>query len=210
MFIQDINKLRHILLVGIFSISSIAISSIAQAEGWYAGVGFGQSKVKEDLGCSELVGFGVTCSSDDTDTGWKVFIGNQFTKNAAVEFGYLDLGQSKVSVTDGVDTVNVQWEAKGFDVALLGILPVDDKFNFFGRIGMFRWDLDAKLSGTLGSASTSENGVDLTYGIGATWDFGKTTSLRFGWDRFNDVGDEDETGESDVDLLSASLVFRFK
>jgi hypothetical protein len=47
------------------------------------------------------------------------------------------------------------------------------------------------------------------FGFGASFDIGKTAAVRIEWERFMDVGESD-TGQSDVDLLSASLVFRFK
>jgi OOP family OmpA-OmpF porin len=122
MFTQNIYKLWRVLLVGMFSVISIAISSIAQAEGWYGGVGFGNSKIKDDTFCSDassLFDPGSSCSSDDTDTGWKVFIGNQFNKNAAIEFGYIDLGKTTGNASGTVYPNDRKWgrEATGFNLA---------------------------------------------------------------------------------------------
>jgi OOP family OmpA-OmpF porin len=198
-----INKLWRVLLVGIFSITSVAISSIAQAQGWYAGVGFGQSKV--DIECD----LDITCSSDDTDTGWKLFAGNQFSPNAAVEFGYVDLGQMKASGTDSfLGITSVDLESTGFNLALVGFLPVGNTVNLMGKVGFFRWDLDVNASSSVfGSGSASDSGTDLMFGLGASFDIGKTTAVRIEWEQFTDVGDIDG---GDVDLLSASLVFRFQ
>lgn len=203
-----ITRLCRLSLVGLFSLSSVAISSLAHAEGWYAGVGFGQSKVKDFFVCD----LDITCTADDTDTGWKLYLGNQFNPNAAVEFGYVDLGQQKISGTDTVlGTVSLDTEAKGFDVAIVGLLPVGNQFNLLGKVGLFRWDADISASSTLfGSASDSETGVELMFGFGASFDIGKTAAVRIEWERFTDVGDENVTGTSDIDLLSASLVFKFK
>jgi OOP family OmpA-OmpF porin len=194
------------LFVGVFSATSIAISSSAHAQGWYAGVGFGQSKV--DITCD----LDITCSDDDTDTGWKLYVGNQFSPNAAVEFGYLDMGEAKMSGTDSfLGATNVSWEVTGFNAALVGFLPAGNTVNLLGKVGLFLWDMDVSVSSSfLGSGSTSESGTDLMFGLGASFDIGKTTAVRIEWERFTDVGDENETGQSDVDLLSANLVFRFK
>jgi OOP family OmpA-OmpF porin len=70
---------------------------------------------------------------------------------------------------------------------------------------MFVWGVE--LDGAGGSESAS--GTGLSYGIGLQYDFTNTTGLRLDWERFADVGDEDKTGQSDVDMLSAGLVFRF-
>ncbi|MDH3513425.1 MAG: outer membrane beta-barrel protein [Gammaproteobacteria bacterium] len=208
MFTQYKKILWRIPFVGVFAITSLALSSLAQAEGWYAGVGFGQSKVQDFFECD----LDITCTADDTDTGWKLYLGNQFSPNAAVEFGYVDLGQQKISGTDTVlGTVSLDTEAKGFDVALVGFLPVGNQFNLLGKIGLFRWDADISASSTaFGSGSDSETGFELMFGFGASFDIAKTVAVRIEWERFTDVGDEDVTGTSDVDLLSASLVFKFK
>jgi OmpA-OmpF porin, OOP family len=202
-----INKLWHILLVGVFSITSIALSSTAQAQGWYAGVGFGQSKAEIDLVCD----LDITCSTDDTDSGWKLFAGNQFSPNAAIEFGYLDLGEAKMSGIDSfLGVTSLSWEASGFDVAFVGFLPVGNTVNLLGKVGLFLWDMDVSASSSsLGSGSESDSGTDLMFGLGASFDIGKTAAVRIEWERFMDVGESD-TGQSDIDLLSASLVFRFK
>lgn len=205
---QYIKKLCRVLLAGAFSATSLAIPSMVHAQGWYGGVGFGQSKVEDFFICD----LDISCSSDDTDSGWKLFVGNQFSPNAAVEFGYLDLGEAKIGGTDSfLGSVSLDAESKGFNVALLGFLPVGQAVNLMGKVGLFRWDVDLSASSSsLGSGSVSESGIDLMFGFGASFDIGNTTAIRIEWERFTDVGDENETGQSDVDLLSASLVFRFK
>lgn len=202
-----IKKLCRVLFVGVFSATSIALSSAAQAQGWYGGIGFGQSKADIDLLCD----LDITCNTDDTGSGWKLFAGNQFSPNAAIEFGYLDLGEAKMSGTDSVlGITSLSWEASGFNVALVGFLPVGNTVNLLGKVGLFLWDMDVSASSSsLGSGSSSDSGADLMFGLGASFDIGKTTVVRIEWEQFMDVG-EDDTGQSDIDLLSASLVFRFK
>jgi OOP family OmpA-OmpF porin len=200
-----IKKLCRVLFAAVFSVTSITLSSIAQAQGWYAGVGFGQSKA--DIECD----LDITCSSDDTDTGWKLFVGNRFSPNAAVEFGYLNFGEAKINGTDSFfGSAGATIESSGFNMALVGFLPIGKSVNLIGKVGLFRWDLDASVSTSIGAGDSSESGIDPMFGIGASFDLGKDTAVRIEWERFTDVGDENETGKSDVDLLSASLVFRFQ
>lgn len=218
---RNINKLWRVLFAGVFFATSIAISSVAQAAGWYGGVGFGNSKIKDDTFCSDAASLfdpGSSCSSDDTDTGWKVFIGNQFNKNAAIEFGYIDLGKTTGSASGTVlgipTTASADGEAKGFNLSFVGSLPVSNEFSVLGRIGLFRWDVDVSASANVGgfpaSVSDSATGTDFTFGIGAQYDFSKSAGVRVEWETFQDVGDQDSTGQSDVELLSLSLVFRFQ
>lgn len=207
-------KVMQSVSAAVFILGLTAIPSIVQAEGWYGGLSMGQTKIKDfNSLCSDLLTVlpgGSTCSTDDTDTGWKIFAGNQFNKNAAVEFGYIDLGKGTASLSGPGVGGSVSWEAKGFNLALVGILPVDNAFGVLGRIGIFRWDVDISASGLGGSYSDSATGADLTYGIGVKYDFNKTIGMRAEWERFKDIGDENTTGQGDVDLLSLSLVYRFQ
>ena len=215
------NKLRQNFTAAVLILGLAALPSVAQAEGWYGGVGFGNSKVKDDIICSDAPSFfdpGYSCSSDNTDTGWKIFIGNQFNKNAAVEFGYVDLGKITFSASGNVlgtpVSLSGDGKAKGLNLALVGSLPVTNEFAVLGRIGLFRWDADLSVSGNIGgfsgAGSDSASGTDLTFGVGAQYDFTKSAGVRVEWERFKDVGDDSTTGQSDIDLLSLSLIFRFQ
>jgi OOP family OmpA-OmpF porin len=217
------NKLLKSFSVAVLILGLAAIPTMAQAEGWYAGLGFGNTKAKDAGSCSDLSGIldpGYSCSVDDKDTGKKLFVGYQLNKNGAVEFGYVDLGKFTVSASGRVTppgvavTASGDTKAKGFNVTLVGSLPVSNEFAVLGRIGMFRWDVDASGSasgaGVSVGVSESDNGVDLTYGVGAQYDFTKNAGVRVEWERFKDVGNQNTTGQSDIDLLSLSIVFKFQ
>lgn len=59
------------------------------------------------------------------------------------------------------------------------------------------------------SDSADDTSAKGYWGIGAAYRFNKQWSLRAEWERFNKLGDENKTGESDVDLLSVGVVFNF-
>ena len=120
-----------------------ATPGLAQAENWYGGASVGQSKAK-DIGTCDL---DITCSSDDTDTGWKIYGGYQFHPNGAIEIGYVDLGKFTASGTDSfLGAVSADWKANGFTAALVGSLPVGQNFGLMGKLGLFHWNLDANVS----------------------------------------------------------------
>lgn len=166
---------------------------LAWAQG-YVGFGAGQSSLVDE---GDVAPGG---NIDDADMGWKLFGGYSFHPNLAVEFGYLDLGQF-----DGEGGLTGSWEATGINVSALGVWPLANQFSLLGKIGATRWDVD----NNLGGLSASDNGTDLSYGIGAQYDFTPQIAGRFEWERFGDVGDEGSTGQSDLDLLSASIAYRF-
>jgi len=209
------NKLTHSLTVAVLALGlATTTPAMAQTGGWYGGLGVGQTKINDfDSVCGDVLSLlpaGSSCTSDDKDNGLKIFAGNQFNKNGAVEFGYVDLGKGTISVSGPGVGGTATWEATGFNVALVGTLPVNEALGVLGRIGIFAWNLDFNVSGLGGSASESASGADLTYGLGLKYDFNKTTGMRFEWEKFKDVGDVNTTGQGDIDLLSLSLVFRFQ
>jgi len=201
----------------------------AQSEGWYIGAGAGQSRANNAASCSDLNDVflpGFDCTSNDTSTGWKLFAGYQFNPYLAVEGGYVDLGNFKISASGnfagpplppGPGMASGSDKASGFNLDAVGTLPINDQFGLIGRIGVFAWSLDASATAsqtnavpTL-SASTSDkpSGTGADFGVGAKFDFNGVAGVRVEWQRFKSIGN-DTTGKSDVDLISASLLYRFR
>lgn len=194
----------------------------ADEKGWYMGGSVGQSKVSIDKGATEAAftsgGFATaSATSDETDTAWKLFGGYQFTKNWAVEIAYVDLGTASVNIATTGTTAQYKAEAsgKGWSFAGVGTATVSDTLGVFGKLGAFNWELDytcGKVSGTGNPCTTpsaSPSGTDLVYGIGMKYNFTKQTGLRVEWEQYKNIGDKNKTGESDVDLISVGIQFKF-
>ena len=175
--------------------------ALAQDSGWYAGASIGQTKAKD--ACTGLAGTGITC--DDKDTAFSIFGGYQVNQNFGVELGYTDLG--KVTASGGGATASI--EAKGFELVGVGTYPINQQFDVYGKLGFFRWDLDASASGPGGSFSQSESGTDLTFGLGVKYNFTKNVGMRVQWQQYKDIGNEATTGTSDVDVIGVGIVFKF-
>jgi len=197
-----LTSVSKVLLAGSFA---IAFSTPVSAQNWYAGASAGQATAK-DVACD----LDITCSLDDSDTGYKLFGGYNFSKNLAVEFGYADLGEISASGTDtGLGTASLNIETTAIFVTVNGIFPVSQNVNLFAKAGMARWDMDlSATSSVLGSASLSDDGFDILFGVGASFDVSKTVSIRAEWERFA-VGDAETTGEGDIDLLTAGVTIMF-
>lgn len=203
----------------------------ADEKGWYLGAGLGQSKADIDNAKinSLFSGYtgGASTTSDETDTGWKLFGGYEFTRNWAVELAYVDLGKfltnTRATTGGSTDVYRYESEAKGWSIAGVGTAMVSDTFGVFGKLGAFRWDLDQKCSFTNGGgggtsctapANRSASGTDLTYGVGLKYNLTEQTGLRLEWEQFKDVGNDSFTGSSgtgqaDVDLISLGIQYTF-
>lgn len=199
------------------------VAALAIEAGWYVGAGGGQSSIKDfEDACDPFTVddyvFDIA-SCDDEDTAWKAFAGYQFNPNWAFEVGYLDLGEG--SLKTGVVVVETteisakaNWEADGINFMAVGSYPVNDMFSLSAKAGGFWWEADAKATvyadgEAIGSYSDDDGKVDFGYGLGARVDFNENLAARVEWEKYLNVGGDEHTGESDVDVISASILFKF-
>jgi len=195
----------------------------AETSGAYVFGSLGQSKyssVKVDFfGTGETRKFcdwwdpGSSCSEDLTGLGLKIGGGYRFNPYLAVEGAYAYLGEVKANGSGTIATIpaggEIKWNSSAIKAAAVGILPIGNAFSLRANVGIAFWYMEYEVNGLGGSDSDSDNGTGLTYGIGAQWDFMKNLGVRLDWDRFNDVGSTDVTGQSNVDLWSVGVVWSF-
>jgi OOP family OmpA-OmpF porin len=203
---------KHLLLLALTA--ALGASTVQADTGFYPGLylggSFGSSTFNDFDGSdvdAELASLGFTSSSstDDSDTGWKLFAGYKFMPYLAVEGSYTDLGKASASsvITAPVSgSANVEAEASTWAISALGIWPVAPRFELYGRLGFHFWDADVSGSGTAGSVSESDDGTDLLYGVGANFDITPQLGVRGEWERY-------ELDDSDVDLWSIGLSWGF-
>ncbi len=155
----------------------------------YLGVGGGEASYDiPDVGLS-----------DDKDTAWKAFAGFDVSDIIGVEVGYVDLGQ-----VTGVDAgIPFTGEVTGFNIDALVGVPVGP-VSVFAKGGTYYSDVEVSALG----GSVDDQNWELTYGAGAEFDFARNMAVRAEWERFEI--DNDFVPESEVDLLSASFVFKFQ
>jgi hypothetical protein len=120
------------------------------------------------------------------------------------EIAYLDLGEAGYSgnffgtpVTNG--TVGV-W---GYNAALLARLPLGERLELFGKLGVFLFESEASdVTGTEPSSSTTRSWEGGSFGLGAGWRFTHNLAARAEWERFRLVN-------GDVELFSLGLQYNF-
>jgi OOP family OmpA-OmpF porin len=195
------NIRKAIALTGLVAAAAV-ISPLAAAQdsGWYIGASVGQSTFKDS--CSGLPG-GVSC--DDSDTAFGVFGGYQFNKYFGGELGYTDLGKTQASGLGASADI----KAKAFELLAVGTFPITEQFSIYGKLGFFRWDVDASASGPGGGVSQSESGTDLTYALGVQYNFTKKFGVRAQYQQYKDAGDAATTGEGDINVISVGIVYKF-
>ncbi|WP_280547712.1 outer membrane beta-barrel protein [Halomonas sp. 11-S5] len=172
-------------------------------EGPYLGAGIGHATLDDDgLDVLDRRGF----NTDDSDTGYKLFVGYQFNPNFAVEAGYVDFGETSATGNQG-GTISLGVEA--FSAALVGKLPIQNGFSVHGKLGLAAWEEDpsgsAVNNGSYYSLGSGEDGTDPFYGLGAEYVVNQVM-LRAEYEYFDLNGDY---GDFSYDLISASLGYRF-
>jgi OmpA-OmpF porin, OOP family len=196
------------MLKKILPFTLLAISGAASAAGGYVGVGFGESSV--DV---EPYYTGAT-SVSDSDTAFKIFGGYEFNRTIALEGGYTNFGEFGVDYawTDGTFLYNdyERVEASALYVAAVGSIPLGP-VSLFGKAGLAHWFVDyTDYWDDWGITWTdSATGINPMLGFGVKIDAGNAFALRGEFERFLDVGDKNITGQSDVDVLSLSAIFKF-
>jgi OOP family OmpA-OmpF porin len=202
--------------------SLLVVGSAAHAEGAYVLGSFGQSRFHDDISKSDkdalytdLIEFAPDSSSqDEKDTAYKLQVGYQFSENFAVEGGYVDLGQQdyKAVYTD-IAEGKIKTSAKGWNIDAVLILPVNAGVSLFAKVGVISAKVEQKISlsafDETDSVTFDDTKVSPTFGIGVAYNFYQGWSARAELERFSKLGDEDETGESDVDLYSLGLSYQF-
>lgn len=171
-------------------LSFVLFSQAHAAENkFYLGASVGENTIEED---------NVFAGDDfeDEDTGFKAFGGYQFHPNFAVEGNYTVFGDTE----DRVAGVKTEVEFDTFGLSLVGIAPIAERFDLFAKLGIAFWDAEVKAFGL----SDDDDGTDLSYGLGARFNFNEQVSVRAEYEGI-DVDDLDRT-----DFLSIGIEFNFQ
>ena len=187
-------------------VSALALSNPASAGFFdftlapYLGVSAGQATA--DTSCPA----GTSC--DDKDTAWKVYGGLEVNEFISMEVGYIDLG--KVSYS-GAKTGSR--ETKGMLLQLVGTYALNPSATLMARGGMnfLGTDVNGTIAGTPNNTA-SDTDVVWSAGLGAQYNFTQSVGLRMEWERYFKTGSpaaNGGTGEANVDLLSAGVVYKF-
>jgi len=205
--------------------AGLGLATSAHAEGWYAVVFGGESSAEglhQDQIDDALVGAGFDLQSsslDDSDTGFGATLGYQVNENFAAELSYVDLGEvsydaSNEQASPANESFALTSSAAGPVLSFLGILPVgSSRFEVYGRAGLALMDVEGEAAATVGDVVTRDRASttrsNLVFGGGVQYGINDRFGVRLEWDRHFDVGSEDITGESDIDLFALGLRYNF-
>lgn len=154
----------------LIAIASVVVASTAHAQSGMSGSGFslyapGSSYIGLNVGKSDFSlgnGTGVF-PADQKDTAYSLTAGSYFHPNFGLEVGYTDFGKA---TRGGGET-----EAMGFNVSLIGRLPLSPQFNLLGKVGTTYGRTEVSSRPGSGITGGKEDGFGVSYGIGAEYSF---------------------------------------
>jgi OOP family OmpA-OmpF porin len=206
-------KLRMVL----FGALSVATAS-AHAGDWYGlGLVTGSSasldKSTTDQALTAAGAAGLSSSTNDSTTKWRLQLGYKFNDYLAVEGGYIDLGKSEYSASYAGGKASGSVEAAGPNLDALLMLPLGEDLSLFGELGVVDAKVKSKLSAS-GAGAAAADKYDNTkarplYGLGAIYSFSDHTAMRASYERVTSLGDSNRIGSMDVDMYSVGLSYTF-
>jgi OOP family OmpA-OmpF porin len=223
--------MKKILALATLAALCAAQPALAEKTGFYLGADVGSMSADIDKGdldsffteglALEGLTFDGSSDLDDSDMTWGLTAGWKFIPYMAVEGQYLELGEATYTasgdISDGVDTfptdVEMNIDSSGFALSVLGILPIAEVWEVYARLGMYFGDTEAGVSVTVDDVTTpfsdSSSEEEFFYGLGAGYTFNETWNFRVEYSIFQDIGDEDITGEADLDRFVFAVNYMF-
>ena len=172
-------------VVSMASFTVVALPATAQDTGLYVGAGLGMANARQV--CANSTG-----GCDSSETSLRLFGGYQLHRNLGVEGGYQYFGTFSRGSRGLV--------SNALDVVAVGSWPFTQELSAYGKLGAYL----ARTS----SAPASEDNSGFVYAVGAEWTLNKDWGVRGEWARYNNVGGGGLGFNTDIDVLSASIVWR--
>ena len=166
---------------------------------------------------------GLSSGTEDSAIGYTATFGYRFNRYIAAELGLAQFGtlESKASADMDFDdgrgfvpvSLKLAFSAGGPIVSAVGILPLNDKFEIFGRVGYMFTSSERELSSRVdgqrgGFGSAKGDSQDLVLGVGAAYHFNVVYSVRLEYLQM-EVGEDNRSGKEDLNVVGLGFVVRF-
>jgi OmpA-like transmembrane domain len=164
----------------------------------------------------------LSSTTKDSDIGYQATFGYRFNRYIAGEVGLAQYGSLASSAHGDLDfgngyepaDVKLAFHVGGPLFSVIGILPVSNSFEFYGRVGLLFASVEREftsavsgVSGVTGSAKgDSQNPV---FGIGASWNINQVYSIRAEYQKLSNIGQSSRTGTEDLNVMNLGVMMRF-
>lgn len=170
-------------ITAVLAAAALAAAASAQATdneaGFYAGAGVGTFDVKindfDDV-TTEIERY------DSDDTAYKVFGGWRMNPYLAFELAYVNLGSPSDEILPGTQ---LTVETDGIAPYVVGTFPIGDWFELFAKAGYYWYDVETRVSSSLGSASSKSSDDNFTWSAGAGVNIFEHVNIRLEYEQFD-------------------------
>lgn len=193
------NYQTKIIKIGLTAVSTLVFSSFAHAAlpGFYLGIQGGVADTHYSTGSVS----GVTSANiHNTVAAGRVFGGYEFTPNWAAELGYTQFANTTYKNINGTGS-NGHISQNAVDLVGKGILPLDDGFGLYAKLGLAVINSIQRL---VVSSNTRSN-VYPTFGLGASYDITENIPIDISWNRIQKTGN----GIPSTDFFAAGIAYNF-
>jgi OOP family OmpA-OmpF porin len=183
---------------------------------WYIGAGAGRTNSNLDrsrINTALLMNgaTSVAISTDERDTGYKLYLGKQLNRNFAIEGGYVDLGKFGLNATTvPAGALAGNWHFRGGFLDLIAQMPMSERFSIYARLGANYLKASSNFSGSrlsaMGPANREKNGFNGKAGLGLEYKLSEALAMRGEIERYR-VNDT-LGSKGDVDMISLNLVYK--
>jgi len=206
------------LVLAIAAFAFAAQSAIAQdAKKFYV---FGQvgsanvsiDKSGDDTALIQAGAVGLSSSVNQSASAIMLGAGFKFMPQASVEIGYFKSSDFTYKASFAQGTATDKFSGSGFGANLVGYLPLGEKVDVYGKIGVWNFSVDETATiSAAGFAQMSQSSSNTTPMIGVGVEFKVTPEfgIRAEYDHFNTIGDDKTIGSSSLNYFSAGLAFSF-
>jgi opacity protein-like surface antigen len=164
----------------------------------------------------------ITSSTEDSDIGYQATFGYRFTRYFAAELSLAQYGSVVATAKADMDfgegfvpvTIKYSFSAGGPLFSVIGILPLNDKFELYGRAGYLFSSSEREFSSRVdgqngGGFSPKGDSQDVVLGVGASFHVNQMYTVRLEYQQIDEVGDAGITGVEDMRVIGLGLVVRF-
>lgn len=209
----------------------LPVVALANNSGWYVAADVGQSHFTGNEYPTNT--FFTHVPFTDTDSGYRLAAGYQFNSYWGLEAGYLDLGQitgKEDYVNPGHCTlfcfapssyyINENFKSHGWSIEFTGTYLFNEHWSVFAHAGAIDARSDSNVYYTpippyesgeqpFNTSYDSTNWGSI-YGFGVNWVFADKWGVRLSWDRYSNLGNNDNfAGTYSVNLATLGVVFWF-
>jgi OOP family OmpA-OmpF porin len=166
-------------ILALIILSAITAPAFAANEGGYIAIDSGTVSYSNALG-------GPTNTAAFPNPGTvRIGGGYHLSQNLGIEVGYSIIGNSEIA-TLGAGGYTETVKSSSYQIAAVGIFPINDTFEVFGKLGMANTKMDYTITGSI-TSSASASKTNLMLGLGGQYNINRNFGIRVQYEDFGKV-----------------------